>query len=202
MRLQPHHERRHQDGKAAGLNEHEHRRRVRQCVRNVQLEQDRTEERAEDAAERRERLAQEMAELAAMVRQKTLVFQAKAGGTGRLYGSVTAAEVADKLAEVLDYDFIRRSIAERVKQGHIHLQETLVDDVLELPQAIGEQVRAGDVVIAMGAGSIGAERERRLKAVAERLGRLTGEPLATPAPKADFSVHRTRLRRSRESNCR
>ena len=39
---------------------------------------------------------------------------------------------ADKLAEVLDYDFIRRSIAERVKQGHIHLQETLVDDVLKL----------------------------------------------------------------------
>jgi dihydroneopterin aldolase len=39
---------------------------------------------------------------------------------------------ADKLVEVLDYDFIRRSIAERVKQGHIHLQETLVDDVLKL----------------------------------------------------------------------
>jgi len=38
----------------------------------------------------------------------------------------------DRLSEVLDYDFIRRSIAERVKQGHIHLQETLVDDVLEL----------------------------------------------------------------------
>jgi 7,8-dihydroneopterin aldolase/epimerase/oxygenase len=39
---------------------------------------------------------------------------------------------ADKLNEVLDYDFIRRTIAERVKQGHIHLQETLVDDVLKL----------------------------------------------------------------------
>ena len=38
---------------------------------------------------------------------------------------------ADKLAEVLDYDFIRRTIAERVAQGHIHLQETLADDVLE-----------------------------------------------------------------------
>ena len=36
----------------------------------------------------------------------------------------------DKLAEVVDYDFIRRTIAERVAQGHIHLQETLVDDVL------------------------------------------------------------------------
>jgi dihydroneopterin aldolase len=38
---------------------------------------------------------------------------------------------ADKLDEVLDYDFIRRSIAERVARGHIHLQETLVDDVLK-----------------------------------------------------------------------
>lgn len=36
----------------------------------------------------------------------------------------------DKLAEVVDYDFIRRTIAERVARGHIHLQETLVDDVL------------------------------------------------------------------------
>jgi dihydroneopterin aldolase len=39
---------------------------------------------------------------------------------------------ADKLAEVLDYDFIRRTIAERVARGHIHLQETLADDVLAL----------------------------------------------------------------------
>jgi dihydroneopterin aldolase len=38
----------------------------------------------------------------------------------------------DKLDEVVDYDFIRRSIGERVKQGHIHLQETLADDVLQL----------------------------------------------------------------------
>jgi dihydroneopterin aldolase len=38
----------------------------------------------------------------------------------------------DKLDEVVDYDFIRRSIGERVKRGHIHLQETLADDVLQL----------------------------------------------------------------------
>ena len=38
----------------------------------------------------------------------------------------------DQLHEVLDYDFIRRSIASRVSQGHIHLQETLADDVLKL----------------------------------------------------------------------
>ena len=37
---------------------------------------------------------------------------------------------ADELDEVVDYDFIRRSIVERVARGHIHLQETLADDVL------------------------------------------------------------------------
>jgi len=36
----------------------------------------------------------------------------------------------DDLDEVVDYDFIRRSISERVSRGHIHLQETLCDDVL------------------------------------------------------------------------
>ena len=36
----------------------------------------------------------------------------------------------DELEEVVDYDFIRRSISERVARGHIHLQETLCDDVL------------------------------------------------------------------------
>jgi dihydroneopterin aldolase len=39
---------------------------------------------------------------------------------------------ADELHEVVDYDFIRRSISERVARGHIHLQETLADDLLRL----------------------------------------------------------------------
>jgi len=38
--------------------------------------------------------------------------------------------VGDTLDEVLDYDFIRREILARVSQGHVHLQETLADDVL------------------------------------------------------------------------
>lgn len=50
----------------------------------------------------------------------------------------------DQLHEVLDYDFIRRSIGERVSRGHIHLQETLADDVLRLMLA-HPQVRAARV---------------------------------------------------------
>ena len=37
---------------------------------------------------------------------------------------------ADELDEVVDYDFIRRTVAERLSKGHIHLQETLCDDLL------------------------------------------------------------------------
>ena len=51
---------------------------------------------------------------------------------------------ADELDEVVDYDFIRRSIADRVSQGHIHLQETLCDDVLVLMLA-HPKVRAARV---------------------------------------------------------
>jgi len=37
---------------------------------------------------------------------------------------------ADELDEVVDYDFIRRTVAARLSKGHIHLQETLCDDIL------------------------------------------------------------------------
>ena len=39
---------------------------------------------------------------------------------------------ADALDEVVDYDFMRRSIGERVARGHVHLQETLCDDLLAM----------------------------------------------------------------------
>jgi dihydroneopterin aldolase len=52
---------------------------------------------------------------------------------------------ADKLDEVLDYDFIRRSIAERVSRGHVHLQETLADDVLRKLMLAHPKVRAARV---------------------------------------------------------
>lgn len=38
---------------------------------------------------------------------------------------------ADQLDEVVDYDFVREVIANRVRRGHIELQETLCDDVVQ-----------------------------------------------------------------------
>ena len=51
---------------------------------------------------------------------------------------------ADELGEVVDYDFIRSSVEARVARGHIHLQETLCDDVLALMLA-HPKVRAARV---------------------------------------------------------
>ena len=51
---------------------------------------------------------------------------------------------ADELDEVVDYDFIRRSIAERISHGHIHLQETLCDELLAMMLAHAK-VRAAQV---------------------------------------------------------
>ena len=51
---------------------------------------------------------------------------------------------ADELDEVVDYDFIRSSVAQRVSRGHIHLQETLCDDLLALMLA-HPKVRAAQI---------------------------------------------------------
>jgi large subunit ribosomal protein L9 len=62
------------------------------------------------AAEKRERIAEEMASLVDVVEQTTLSFQAKAGEKGRLYGSVTSAEIAEKLSEAVGQEIDRRKI--------------------------------------------------------------------------------------------
>jgi dihydroneopterin aldolase len=50
----------------------------------------------------------------------------------------------DQLHEVVDYDFMRETIARRVAQGHIHLQETLCDDMVKAMLA-HPRVRAAQV---------------------------------------------------------
>lgn len=37
----------------------------------------------------------------------------------------------DQLSEVVDYDFVRTLITQRIQRGHVELQETLCDDLAE-----------------------------------------------------------------------
>ena len=68
---------------------------------------------------------------------------------------------ADKLDEVLDYDFIRRTITARVNAGHIELQETLCDDVantlLEHPKVQAVRVSTEKPDVYPDCESVGVE---------------------------------------------
>ncbi len=37
----------------------------------------------------------------------------------------------DELSEVVDYDFMRQTIADIISDGHIHLQETMCDEIVK-----------------------------------------------------------------------
>lgn len=72
----------------------------------VRMAQAQRQAKAEQAARR----AQQMAALAEEIQKLTLTFRAKAGPTGRLYGSVTPAEIAEALGEKLRVPIDRRNI--------------------------------------------------------------------------------------------
>mgnify|MGYP000561825220 CR=1 FL=1 len=74
---------------------------------------------------------------------------------------------ADKLAEVVDYDFVREVIAARIAQGHVELQETLCDAVLERMLA-GVATRSFERV----ADPIGAEQRRAARSTSRGMVRV------------------------------
>jgi 7,8-dihydroneopterin aldolase/epimerase/oxygenase len=67
----------------------------------------------------------------------------------------------DRLEEVLDYDFIRKTIASRVQRGHIHLQETLCDDIvsalIEHPNVMAVRISTAKPDVYPDCESVGIE---------------------------------------------
>jgi large subunit ribosomal protein L9 len=64
----------------------------------------------QQAAARREQLRHQYAALVERINGTTLTFARKAGETGKLYGSVTTADVAEALAETLKIEVDRRKV--------------------------------------------------------------------------------------------
>ena len=84
----------------------------------------------ERAAARRAQMRAEFASLAERISATELIFEAKAGETGKLYGSVTTADVAEQLNEKLGTDLDRRLImGESLRQlGKHHVAVRLSAD--------------------------------------------------------------------------
>jgi large subunit ribosomal protein L9 len=62
------------------------------------------------AVKRRARISAEMEALARAVGKTSLTFQSKAGDKGRLYGSITSGDIAEKLSEAIGQEIDRRKI--------------------------------------------------------------------------------------------
>ncbi len=80
------------------------------------------------AAARREQLRKEFAALADRLNGTTLTFARKAGETGKLYGSVTTAEISAALLEVVGIEVDRRKIdSEPLRQVGNHTASVRLD---------------------------------------------------------------------------
>jgi len=96
------------------------------------------------------------------------VYSAERHGTQRLvlnldvYVALSASTPQrDDVREIIDYDFIRTVVAQRIARGHINLQETLVDDIatelLRRPGVEAVRVSSEKTEIYAGVGGIGVE---------------------------------------------
>jgi dihydroneopterin aldolase len=67
----------------------------------------------------------------------------------------------DKLSEVVDYDFVREVIAQRVSTGHVELQETLCDDLanrmLAHPQVVAVRLSSSKPDVYPDCAGVGVE---------------------------------------------
>jgi 7,8-dihydroneopterin aldolase/epimerase/oxygenase len=96
------------------------------------------------------------------------VYRAERHGTQRLvlnldvYIALSASTPRrDDVHEIVDYDFVRRVVEQRLARGHINLQETLVDDIaaelLRHPGVEAVRVSSEKTEIYAGVAGIGVE---------------------------------------------
>ena len=99
---------------------------------------------------RRTELNSELKDLAAQISGVTLIFSAKAGETGKLYGSITTQDVATALQEKVRFEVKKQQIDMQPIRNlgeftaHVRLTMDLVPDVKIIVHREGEAVEEGD----------------------------------------------------------
>ncbi|MCI0549748.1 MAG: 50S ribosomal protein L9 [Anaerolineae bacterium] len=98
---------------------------------------------------RRTELNSELKDLAAQINGITLVFSAKAGETGRLYGSITTQDVATAIQEKARYEVKKQQIDMQPIRNlgeftaHVRLTMDLVPEVKIIVHREGEAIEDG-----------------------------------------------------------
>jgi large subunit ribosomal protein L9 len=81
------------------------------AVRATEERVNAAQQHAQSQVRREERARTQAQDLAASLADKEIVFTVKAGETGRLYGSITSADIAEKLSTMLETQFDKRWVA-------------------------------------------------------------------------------------------
>lgn len=115
----------------------------------------------------RVRRLEDMKELAAELDGARISVEMRAGSTGRLYGSVTAAIIAARLAEMTEKDIDRRTVS---------LSEPIRDlGTFDLTLELHPEVQAGVSVLVHPTGTTPDEFEESLRAAAEAAAEAEAE---------------------------
>ena len=98
---------------------------------------------------RRTELNSELKDLAGQINGLTLVFDAKAGETGKLYGSITTQDVADAITEKVRYEVKKQQVDMQPIRTlgeytvHVRLTMDLVPEVKIIVHREGEALEEG-----------------------------------------------------------
>jgi large subunit ribosomal protein L9 len=129
---------------------------------------------------RREELRAEYDALSDRIRAVTLTFTARAGDTGKLYGSITTSQIADDLNETLGTDIDRRKVGtDQIRQLGEHLVVVRLDADHQPEFTVVVHPEGGSPAAAAAAAEIAAE-------AAQLAAEATGTAVEAPAYDADY----------------
>jgi large subunit ribosomal protein L9 len=119
---------------------------------------------------RRTELNSELKDLAAQINGITLVFAAKAGETGKLYGSITTQDVATAIQEKVRYEVKKQQVDMQPIRNlgefaaHVRLTMDLVPEVKIIVHREGEALEEGTPVPTEAQAAVPAEAAEQTEA--------------------------------------
>ena len=117
---------------------------------------------------RREELRAEYDALSERIRAVTLTFTARAGDTGKLYGSITTSQIADDLNAMLGTDIDRRKVGnDQIRQLGEHMVVVRLDADHHPEFTVIVNPEGGSVAASMAAAEMEATRVAEMAAEIE-----------------------------------
>jgi len=156
------------------------------AVKATPLALKRSEELRAQVAVRKAQRDEELGRVAELLQDVTLIFAVRAGESGKLYGSITQADITDALKEKLGIEFDRRRVGDRPLRElgehkvAVRLSASLTPAIRVIVHREGEEPPA-----------LGADAEAAAPVEAEDIGEVIiemSEEMPTDLPEAEIEI--------------